>query len=236
MNTLATPTKTPNHFLKGAVDALPLVLAAAPVAVIYAVIASASGLSDGATLAMSLFVFAGSAQFIAASLAGTDISVWVIIMTVFVVNLRHLLYSTSLMPHVAHTPHRWRGPMAFVLTDEAFATTMGYFNRSGSNGLVGYYVGAALCLYVLWQVATLLGLLAGQLFPRINEWGLEVAMVVAFTGVVVASIKDHAGWACAVVAGAGMLLTHDWPHQLGLLTSSLVAIVVAVALRLRAGA
>ena len=232
-NTITQSPSPRRWFTQGAIDALPLVLAAAPVGALYAAIASANGLSDAATLAMSWVVFAGSAQFIAASLAGTDVSVWVVILTVFVVNLRHLLYSTSLMPHVADTPQRWRAPLAFVLTDEAFATTIGHLNRHGKNGLVPYYLGAALCLYLLWQVATLLGLVAGELFPQMNDWGLEVAMVVAFTGVVVASIKDLAGWACALTAITGMLLTFEWPNQLGLLCSSMLAIAVGVLIKRR---
>lgn len=223
-------------FVQGALDALPLVMAAAPVAVIFTAIALSNGLSPWAVMSMSLFVFAGSAQFIAASLAGTDVSVWIIILTVWIVNLRHVLYATHLMPHFSNLPHRARGPLAFLLTDEAFATTVNRLNLPRHAHIAWYYAGAGMCLYGFWQVATLIGIVAGQQFPQINKWGLEVAMVVAFTGVVIGSLKDHAGWACAATAGVLMIITHDWPNQLGLLTSTLGAILVGMTIRRRASA
>jgi len=230
----AYPARPHRHLLtQGALDALPLVMAAAPVAVIVAAIGMANGLSPWTLAGMSLFVFAGSAQFIAATLAGTDVSVWIIILTVWIVNLRHVLYATHLMPHFSTLPQRIRGPLAFILTDEAFATTVSRLNTQTPGNIAWYYAGAGLCLYLFWQIATVAGLVAGQQFPEINDWGLEVAMVVAFTGVVVGSLKNHAGWACAATAGAAMLLTHDWPNQLGLLTSALLGIAVGVGLQRR---
>ena len=231
---MSTMAQSPRSlFIAGSVDALPLVLAAAPVAIIYGALALANGLSAEATLGMSLFVFAGSSQFIAASLVGTDLSIWVIILTTFVVNLRHALYSTHLMGHFAHLPTAKRAPLAFIMTDEAFATTVNRLNQAGSQGLLSYYTGAALCLYVLWAIFTALGIFAGQAIPSLGDWGLEVAMAVAFTGVVVASLSDRAQWACAATAGVCMCFTYSWPNQLGLLFSAFVAIGVGMLLTRR---
>ena len=56
-----------------------------------------------------------------------------------------------------------------------------------------------------------------------------MAMIVAFVGIVVPALRRRADWACAVVAFSSALLTYDWPHQTGLLFSSLVAIAVGMA-------
>ena len=86
-------------FLQGAVDSSPLILAAIPFGLIFGALAITTGLSAWATLSMSLFVFAGASQFIAVSLLASATALPVILLTVFVVNLRHMLYAASLMPH-----------------------------------------------------------------------------------------------------------------------------------------
>lgn len=230
MKQTVTPT-THQLFLRGAIDALPLVLAAAPVAVIFAVLALGNGFSAWATQGMSLFVFAGSAQFIAAGLAGSEASIGIIILTVAVVNLRHALYATHLMQQVHVVPQAARIPLAFVLTDEAFATTVTQMGRLSPRNLFSYYAGAALCLYVLWQLATLIGIVAGQSFPDLTQYGLEVAMAVAFAGVVIGSVKNNAGVLCMLSAGFTMALTYHWPHQLGLLASACVGITAGMCIQ-----
>lgn len=56
-------------------------------------------------------------------------------------------------------------------------------------------------------------------------------MLVAFVGIVVPALKRRADWACAATAFATALLTHDWPHQSGLLLAALLAIAVGVLTR-----
>src|SRR5690606_39580484 len=84
-------------------------------------LAVGAGLSAWQTMGMSLLVFAGSAQFIAVTLITGGVGALVVLLTTFVVNLRHALYSAAMQPFVRHLPSRWRVPLAFWLTDEAFA-------------------------------------------------------------------------------------------------------------------
>src|SRR5687768_2624482 len=117
------------EFLRGVRDTLPLILGAIPFGIIFGVIATASGLSPSATMAMSLLVFAGSSQFIAAGLVGQSVATAFIILTTFVVNLRHMLYSATLAPHMRHLPQRWLLPLGFWLTDESFAIVIARYNE-----------------------------------------------------------------------------------------------------------
>ena len=106
-----------SELLAGARDTFPLIVGAIPFGLIFGTLAISSGLSFAATMAMSAIVFAGSAQFIAVGLvmAGTG---WpIIVLTTFVVNLRHALYSATLAPYIKKLPQRWQIPMAFWLTD-----------------------------------------------------------------------------------------------------------------------
>ena len=109
-------------FFLGARDIIPLLIAAAPFGVVFGALAQANGLSIAATMGMSLFVFAGSSQFVAATLLGAGAAIPIIVLTVFVVNLRHMLYAVSMMPYVEKLKQQIRVIMSFWLTDEAYAT------------------------------------------------------------------------------------------------------------------
>ncbi|HCL42496.1 MAG TPA: branched-chain amino acid ABC transporter permease, partial [Pseudomonas sp.] len=79
--------------LRGARDTVPMLIGALPFGLIFGTLAVASGLSLPATLLMSALVFAGSAQFIAVSLVASGAGLVVLLLTTFIVNLRHMLYS-----------------------------------------------------------------------------------------------------------------------------------------------
>ncbi len=214
----------------GALETLPLVVAAFPFGIVFGALAHTGGLDFAVTLGMSAIVFAGASQFIAITLLATATALPVIVMTVFVVNLRQMLYSANLMHHVESWPHWLRAVLAFFLTDETFAAVTDRLNRHPEQaGLRWFYAGSALFMYSFWQISTVLGYTLGEQIPGLADWGLDVAMIVAFVGIVVPALKRRADWACAVVAFSSALLTYDWPHQTGLLFSSLLAIGVGMA-------
>ena len=109
------------EFALGLRDTLPLMFGSIAFGVIFGTLAIGAGLSPWATMAMSLFVFSGSAQFIAILLLGTGSGLWVIWFATLVLNLRHLLYAATLVDHVRHLRQGWRFPLAAFLTDEAVA-------------------------------------------------------------------------------------------------------------------
>jgi len=220
-----------NLFLRGARDIIPLLIAAIPFGIVYGALAQTNGLSVLATMGMSLFVFAGSSQFVAVTLIGVGAAVPIIVLTVFVVNLRHMLYAVSMMPYVSELPQKIRALMSFWLTDESYATlSKGLIDDPKMPQFHWYYFGGAFAMYFNWQCCTALGIYLGQEIPDLTKWGLDIAMVVAFVGIVVPILKNKAQWACAITAFFAALVTHSWPHQSGLLISSLIAIAVGVLL------
>ena len=128
------------EFFAGARDTFPLIVGAIPFGIIFGTLALASGLSFAAAMAMSAFVFAGSAQFIAVGLLAAGTGWPLIVLTTFVVNLRHALYSATLAPFVSRLPLRWQLAIAFWLTDETFAVVVsrfsGYSPTPGAPGFV----------------------------------------------------------------------------------------------------
>lgn len=212
---------------------IPLIVGAIPFGIIFGTLAITNGLSPGATLAMSVFVFAGSSQFIAAGMIATQTGWWLIVLTTFVVNLRHLLYAVSLVPHVKSLPQQWKVPLGFLLTDEAFAIVIRRYEATGeveknSPFKHWYYLGAALAMYLNWQLCTLLGMTLGQMIPNATEWGLDFAMSVTFIGMVIPYLKNKPMVIAVVVASMVALLASALPNKLGLMLAALAGISAGV--------
>jgi len=231
MHDLAEP-KTPSpsaEFWAGARDIIPLVVGAIPFGIIFGTLATTAGLSAGGTLAMSVFVFAGSSQFIAAGLIAAKTSWLLIVLTTFVVNLRHLLYAVSLLPYAKKLPQLWKILIAFWLTDESFAVGIRRYESSEPSDFKHwYYIGAALAMYLNWQLCTLLGITVGQLVPNAAGWGLDFAMSVTFIGMVVPYVRTKPMGIAVVIAGIIAVLGYGLPHKLGLMVAAIAGIVAGV--------
>jgi 4-azaleucine resistance transporter AzlC len=214
---------------------LPLIVGAIPFGIIFGTLSIGAGLSTWQTMGMSALVFAGSAQFIAITLITGGVGAAVVLLTTFVVNLRHALYSAALQPFVRHLPTRWRVPLAFWLTDEAFAVIQHRYARDdGSAYKHWFFLGAALTMYLSWQLATIAGIAFGQAVPNVASWGLDFAMIATFIGIAVPMMRTCPQVASAVVAGVVALLTWELPYKLGLIAAALAGIVVGVWLEQRA--
>lgn len=215
--------------INGIRDTVPLIVGAIPFGILFGALANAAGLSILATLGLSLFVFAGSAQFICATLVSQGASLGIIVLTTFVVNLRHALYSASLGPYLRHLTWRWQMPLGFWLTDETYAIVIKrYQDTDGSNCKHWYFFGSALAMYVNWQICTVIGIVTGQALTGMKDWGLEFAMVVTFIGIVVPLVTSLPMLICAVVAGVVGVLARDLPNHSGLIVASLAAIAAGL--------
>ncbi len=217
------------EFLVGVRETLPMMLGAIPFGLIFGAQAISAGLSPAAVIGMSLFVFAGSAQFIGALLYGQGAALILIVLTTFVVNLRHALYSASLAPYVKHLPQRWLLPLGFWLTDETYAVTIQHFEAAPeAPHRHWYYLGSALTLYVLWNTSTVIGILAGQRFEGIRDLGLDFALIVIFIGIVVPLLRTRPMLIAAVVAGLVSTLTYPIPNKLGLMIAAIAGILAGL--------
>jgi len=215
----------------GARDMIPLIVGAIPFGIIFGTLAQESGLSFGGAMAMSAFVFAGSAQFIALGLLASGSSVMLVVLTTLVVNLRHLLYAASLVPYLQGISQRWKVVMGFLLTDEAFAVAIRRYAHPGYRATDhGYYLGAALAMYLNWQLCTWLGLTVGQLIPNAAAWGLDFAMVATFIGMVIPYLTTRPMVGAVGVTGIVALLTNGLPYKLGLMVASLVGVTTGLIL------
>ena len=223
------PMTRRQEFWAGVRDTIPLVVGAIPFGIIFGALSIAGGISPAGAMGMSLFVFAGSAQFIAASLFAQGTGIGLIIITTFVVNLRHALYSTTLGPHMKHLPQRWLLPLGFWLTDESFVVTAARYERPDSSPFKHWhFFGSAVFMYSNWQLCTLIGVLAGQAIPDPLSWGLDFAMSVTFLGMVVPMIKNRPMLLAVLVAATTAVLANGLPNKLGLFLAAILGIGAGV--------
>lgn len=214
------------EFWQGCRDMIPLVVGAIPFGIIFGTLAQTSGLSFAGAIAMSAIIFAGSSQFIALGLLAAGTTWPLIVLTTFVVNLRHLLYAVAMVPHVQHLPQRWKIPLGFWLTDEAFAVSIRRYEQpDASPHKHWYYLGAALLMYVNWQICTWVGLTVGQMIPNAANWGLDFAMSVTFIGMMIPYLVSRPMVVTVVVSGIVALLTVEMPHKLGLIVAAIAGVI-----------
>ncbi|CAI8349483.1 MAG: AzlC family ABC transporter permease [Gammaproteobacteria bacterium] len=226
----ATPASNSSEFLQGAKATVPMIIGAIPFGIIFGTLAESSGLSLLGAMAMSLFVFAGSSQFIALGLLATGVGPVIIIATTLVVNLRHLLYATALVDKVSHLSHGWRAILAFGLTDESFAVVNNrYIERTDTNRAHWFFLGSIVAMYSNWQLCTWLGIGLGELFPDMTNWGLDFAMSVTFLGMIIPYLRNKPMWIAVISAAVFAIVLRDLPHQLGLVVAALSGICIGYA-------
>ena len=183
-------------FLRGFSAVAPLWLGVVPFALAYAVIARDAGLSLSETQALSLFVFAGSAQFTAAGLFATGATALEIVFTTFLLNVRHVLYGLALGRQVRLDG--WRRPVAaFFLTDEVFGVV-----STRRAPTFGYLLGAELSLFVTWNLSTLGGGLIGGAIPDPTKLGLDLVFPLAFLALLVPLVRTRVELVVALFSGA----------------------------------
>jgi predicted branched-subunit amino acid permease len=90
--------------------------------------------------------------------------------------------------------------MAHVLTDETFGLAIAHFRRLGRADAQGYWIAAAfVCLP--WPLATLVGVLGGQVIPDPTRLGLDVVFPAAMAGLAVGLVTGRREIVAAIVGG-----------------------------------
>ncbi len=219
------------EFWGGVRAQLPILLGVAPFGMIYGIYAADAGLPVEIALGMSLVVFAGSSQFIAAQLFAGGTPGLIIVLTTWIVNLRHMLYSASVAPYVRHLARPWKWLLAFLLTDEAYAVTITHYERhpqplAHETHRHWYFFGAGITLWVTWQISTAIGVLLGAQVP--DSWSLDFTLALTFIALVIPVLKDRPAVLAAIAAGLAAMIGNGLPYNLGLIVAVLIGIAVGV--------
>lgn len=186
------------------------------------------GMGIPMALFFSLTVFAGTAQLAALPLMAAGAPLAVVWVTATLVNLRFVIFSAASRPHFVHltVPQRiWAGYLNGDLGFALFSRRFDGYTTTGTPEHYGYFFGTAYVNYVVWHVASVVGIILGDLAP--TSWGLEIAATVAMIGVVVPLATRWPIAAGVVVTGVLSLLTLGLPMRLGIVVSVIAGIAVA---------
>jgi predicted branched-subunit amino acid permease len=151
----------------------------------------------------------------------------VIWLTVFVINLRHVMYAASIAPHFQKLPLYWRLCLPFLMADQPYALgVIRYVEEPQMKHKEWFFLGMGGPLWLMWTLATVVGVFVGAQIPP--EWALDFVIPLVFLVILFPSIKDNASVVAAVVAGAVAVLARPLPYNLGLMTAAVVGIVAGV--------
>lgn len=158
-----------------------------PVAITFGLLSKTTGLTLTETIAMSLIVFAGAAQYMSLTFIAAGTSSLEIILTIFIVNIRHLLMSTSLNEKVEKDAWYKKSLYAYGITDESFSVA------SLQNGKIstGFMFGLTFIGYASWVVSSGIGYVGGSILPGFLQQSLSIALYAMFVGLLVPSIKGN---------------------------------------------
>lgn len=237
------------EFFAGIRAQLPILLAVIPFGMIYGVLALQAGIPIAPALAMSSIVFAGSAQLAATQLFGLSAPALVIVLTAFVLNLRHLLYGAALGPYLRPLRPAWKWLLAYLLTDQTYAVSVVNYTtgigfspppspqrgegRPAADGRHWFVLGAGIALWTTWQASTAVGIFLGAQIPA--GWSLDFGLPLTFIALVRPTLVDRASLVAAAVAGVTVMLAVGAPLRLGLVIAALVGIAAGLLAERRGG-
>lgn len=222
--------------LTGMVRAIPIILGYLPIGLAFGVLASTAGLSAYSAVAMSVFVFAGSSQLIAVGLIGAGAEITAITITVFLVNLRHMLMSAYLAPFLGKLTRLQQALFSYELTDESFAVHSAFFRKQGVPPKIELFT-LNMSAHLAWISGTILGSwLGGRLTFDITTYGIDYALPAMFIALLVMQIDNLRRAAiAALAAGLGLIFYLAGMSQLYIILATVIAATVGAFLKQKPG-
>ncbi|MFS0824284.1 AzlC family ABC transporter permease [Bacillus sp. 1P02SD] len=192
--------KKHSEFRSGFQAGISIALGYAPVALTFGLLAKSTGLTVAETVMMSIIVFAGASQYIALQLIAVGTGVFEIILTTFILNIRHFLMCASLNEKVEEDHPIKKAFYSFGITDETFSVA------AVKEGTVttGYLFGVISISYGSWVVFSGIGHVIGANLPHVLQQSMSVALYAMFIGLLVPSLKKQRK--VIVLAGSAAIL------------------------------
>jgi 4-azaleucine resistance transporter AzlC len=210
-------------YLAGAAAVLPFIAGTIPFGLVTGIATKAAGLTALEAAAMTVIVFAGTAQIAALPLLVAGVPGVVIILTAFIINLRFVIYSASAAPYFRELPIRWKLLLGYFVTDTGFALFMRRVaDRPDLPLRHWFFLGAGNVVAVVWILSAFVGTVAGAQVPE--AWQLEFAATLGILALLVPFVRGRAEFAAAATAGTVALLASGLPMKLGLVCGAVAGI------------
>jgi len=214
---------------EGFMAVLPILVATFTWGTVTGVAMVKSGLTENAALAMTLLVFAGSAQLSSLPLIATGSPVWLIFLAGLVVNLRFIIFGAALYPYFRNLSWKKRLAYGYFTTDTAFVLFMPKFGDAkvkGTQEQQWFFLGAIAPGWLTWQVSSIVGIYLGAMVP--DTWSLDFAAVLALMAVAVPLASSRPVLVAIMASGWVAWLTQLLPLRLGLAISVVAGIVAGM--------
>ena len=217
-------------FAEGGALAVPFMLVGGPFGLLFGVVATEAGLPILETMALSIIVIAGASQFALVELLNEGAPALIALTAAFAVNLRMLMYSASIAPHLAEAPLRTRLWMAYFLVDQVYAAAILRFRDKPEESLAarcGFWLGVGAPMFLVWYAATYVGAAMGEAIPE--GWSLDFAPAITFIAIAAPMLRGAANLVAAGVAIAAALALAGLPWSLGLPFAALAGMLAGAA-------
>lgn len=212
------------QFWLGVRDLMPLVSGVLPFGLIAGATGVSLGMSPEMIMGMTVLFFAGSAQLAAYSLIQDNAPFVIILITAVVVNLRFAIYSATFAPLLGPLKKRYRFPMAYMLTDQAYGLcAMPEQMQKSDAERVWYYAGVGIAMSVSWLTSVALGIALGAGIP--TSWSLEFTIPLAFLAMLVTTISSRLLFMVALISGSCAVLFQLLPYNLGFIVAVVAGVV-----------
>ncbi|MBQ8400055.1 MAG: AzlC family ABC transporter permease [Clostridia bacterium] len=212
-------------FIKGLRDGLPIALGYLAVSFGFGTLAASSGISAFEATLISLTNLTSAGQFAGLSVIVESQALWQMVLTQLVINSRYFLMGLSLSQKIGkHASLPARFAMAFVNTDEIFATAMSVYHPLTPI----YMAGLGLLPIVGWTSGTLLGALAGNLLPTTVGTALGVAIYGMFIAVFIPKAREEKPVLAVVLAALVCSFAFYYIPLLNSISSGLSVVICTV--------
>lgn len=222
------PTDKKGQFLAGSRSAIPVVIAYIPMGIAYAITARQT-LTVLETILMSVGVFTGAGQMLAAQMLTQNASLIAIVIATFIINLRYVIMSTCVVNGLKGSPLYLKMLGCFGVTDEAFAI---FTTRSSNNRSMTYWMGLMLTTYASWISGAVIGAVTSDVLPAILSDSFGIAMYAMFISILVPGIRGNWKLGVTVLITAGInwglsfVLASSWSIVISTLIGAFIGVFV----------
>lgn len=190
------------------IDATPIALSYVPFGVLFGALGQRTGLSLFEASAMSLLVYSGAAQLVAAQMLAVGAAPYTVVAASAILTIRHVLMGASLSPYTRRLPAWAKLLLSPLMTDESFALAWGRYRRE--PGAHGFFLGANLYLYATWNLSTVVGYFAGQAAPALLGLGLDLVFPLLFVAILAGMTRSGSELLAAASGIAAAAIGRRW--------------------------
>jgi predicted branched-subunit amino acid permease len=188
-----------------------------------------AGMSVPESVAMTLLVYAGSAQLAAIPLLVAGAPAWVILATGFCVNLRFLVFSLHLRPYLMHLPRGRRLLLGYLTADMSYALLIRRFPQpsgepAGRAAQEAYLLGGHAVAWLAWMTLSLVGIALADLIPP--RWGLGFAGALSLVAVTCSMTTSRLRLLAVLIAAATAVAAYALPFRLNIVAAIGAAVLL----------